>query len=85
MEYEDDKDNDTRLLRMSASNNMLSLVYWDMGMMRFVKYAEVVTLSSRWDIAIEYNVEAGGSIDDEVHDNGNVKEKEVRWFYGILD
>ncbi len=46
-------------------------------MMRFIKYVGVGALSSRWDFTIEYDVEAGGSDDDEVGNDGNVKDKEV--------
>ncbi len=56
---------------------MLSLVYRDLGKMRLVKYVGMGALSSRWDVAIEYDVKAGGSNDNEVDNDGDVKDKEV--------
>jgi hypothetical protein len=45
------------LLSVSASNNTLSLVYRDPGTMRFVKYVGSKAPSSRWDVAMIYEVE----------------------------
>ena len=52
-----DEEDDTKLLSVSASDNTLSLVYRDPGTMKFVKYVCCGAPSSRWDIALEYNVE----------------------------
>jgi hypothetical protein len=49
-------DDDTELLSVAASNNTLSLVYRDSGTMRFIKYLGSKAPSSRWDIAMEYEV-----------------------------
>ena len=62
------QDDDTELLSVSASMNTLSLVYRDPGTMRFVKYVGYRAPSSRWDIAMEYQVPEG---DEGSHqDNG---------------
>jgi len=63
-EYEDE--NDTKLLSVSASNNTLSLVYRDPGTMRFVKYVSAAAPSSRWDIALEYDVQSEDTDDGKV-------------------
>lgn len=64
------QDDDTELLSVSASFNTLSLVYRDPGTMRFVKYVGSKAPSSRWDIAMEYQMEEGGGDDgdEEVED-----------------
>jgi len=65
-EYNDE--DDSELLSVSASNNTLSLVYRDPGTMRFVKYLGCQAPSSRWDIAMEYEVECddyNSSLDGE--------------------
>jgi hypothetical protein len=49
-------EDDTELLSVAASNNTLSLVYRDSGTMRFIKYLGSKAPSSRWDIAMEYEV-----------------------------
>lgn len=53
-----DEEDDTKLLSVSASNNTLSLVYRDPGTMRFVKYVGAGAPSSRWDVALEYDVKS---------------------------
>jgi Rps23 Pro-64 3,4-dihydroxylase Tpa1-like proline 4-hydroxylase len=64
------EDDDTELLSVSASNNTLSLVYRDQGTMRFVKYVGSKAPSSRYDIAMVYEVaqdeegDVAGSGDD---------------------
>jgi Rps23 Pro-64 3,4-dihydroxylase Tpa1-like proline 4-hydroxylase len=70
-EYDPDAD-DQQLLSVSASNNTLSLVYRDPGTMRFIKYLGSKAPSSRWDIAIEYEVED----DDEEEGEGGGDEQE---------
>ena len=50
------EDDETELLSVHASNNTLSLVYRDPGTMRFVKYLSYNAPSSRWDIAMEYEI-----------------------------
>ena len=60
-----DGEDDTRLLSVSASNNTLSLVYRDPGTMRFVKYVSAAAPSSRWDIALEYDVLSEDTDDDD--------------------
>jgi len=60
-----DEEDDTKLLSVSASDNTLSLVYRDPGTMRFVKYVGIGAPSSRWDIALEYNVKPAEDSDDE--------------------
>ena len=51
------EEDDTELLSVSASNNTLNLVYRDEGTMRFVKYVGSKAPSSRYDIAMVYEVE----------------------------
>jgi prolyl 3-hydroxylase /prolyl 3,4-dihydroxylase len=62
-------DDDTELLSVAACNNTLSLVYRDPGTMRFVKYVGSKAPSSRWDIAMEYEVPDDGGDDNEVEDS----------------
>lgn len=62
-EYDDE--DDTKLLSVSASNNTLSLVYRDPGTMRFVKYVGIGAPSSRWDIAMEYELSSDENCIDE--------------------
>jgi hypothetical protein len=62
-EYDDE--DDTKLLSVSASNNTLSLVYRDPGTMRFVKYVGTGAPSSRWDIALEYELNSDETGVDE--------------------
>ncbi|KAL7573779.1 hypothetical protein ACA910_007808 [Epithemia clementina (nom. ined.)] len=64
------QDDDTELLSVSASNNTLSLVYRDPGTMRFVKYVGAGAPSSRWDIAMEYQV-AEQSEEDEAEESND--------------
>ena len=64
-----DEEDDTKLLSVSASNNTLSLVYRDPGTMRFVKYVGSGAPSSRYDIALEYDVEATDDTEDYDKDN----------------
>jgi hypothetical protein len=64
-----DEEDDTKLLSVSASNNTLSIVYRDPGTMRFVKYVGAGAPSSRWDIAMEYEVDASDDADSsDQHD-----------------
>ncbi|KAL7514916.1 hypothetical protein ACHAXN_012190 [Cyclotella atomus] len=62
-----DEEDDTKLLSVSASDNTLSLVFRDPGTMKFVKYVSAGAPSSRWDIALEYNVH----IDDAESEDEN--------------
>jgi len=64
------EDDDTELLSVSASNNTLSLVYRDPGTMRFVKYVSHRAPSSRWDIAMEYQVEDDSENGGEEEEGG---------------
>jgi prolyl 3-hydroxylase /prolyl 3,4-dihydroxylase len=68
-------DDDTELLSVSASNNTLSLVYRDPGTMRFVKYVGSKAPSSRWDVAMEYEVpEEDGEENDCASDSNDSTE-----------
>ncbi|CAJ1962250.1 unnamed protein product [Cylindrotheca closterium] len=69
------EDDDTELLSVSASNNTLSLVYRDPGTMRFVKYVGSSAPSSRFDIAMEYQVPEGEEDDDENADDDAEKQE----------
>mmetsp|Transcript_8658 Transcript_8658/g.18491 ORF Transcript_8658/g.18491 Transcript_8658/m.18491 type:complete len:613 (+) Transcript_8658:124-1962(+) len=75
-----DEEDDTKLLSVSASNNTLSLVYRDPGTMRFVKYVGCGAPSSRWDLALEYDVDNEGDSDvydeDGEHQNAGASKKE---------
>lgn len=64
----DDKDG-TKLLSVSAGNNMLSLVYRDPGTMRFVRYVSAASPSSCWDIALKYDVKPDDTDDESDRDN----------------
>ncbi|KAL3938886.1 MAG: hypothetical protein SGBAC_006286 [Bacillariaceae sp.] len=70
------EDDDTELLSVSASNNTLSLVYRDPGTMRFVKYVGSSAPSSRYDIAIEYQVPESEKGDDGEDDDAGEEEIE---------
>eukprot|EP00980_Cylindrotheca_fusiformis_P006726 scaffold1400_cov137-Cylindrotheca_fusiformis.AAC.4 len=63
------EDDDTELLSVSASNNTLSLVYRDPGTMRFIKYVGSSAPSSRYDIAMEYQVPPGEDDDENEGEN----------------
>lgn len=71
-EYNDDDDTD--LLSVSASNNVLSLVFRDEGTMRFVKYLGSAAPSSRWDLSMEYEVEEIEDDDEETEDEEEQEE-----------
>ena len=64
-----DEEDDTKLLSVSASNNTLSLVYRDPGTMRFVKYVSAGAPSSRWDIALEYEMNSTDDADSDEQDD----------------
>ncbi len=66
-----DEEDDTKLLSVSASNNTLSIVYRDPGTMRFVKYVGAGAPSSRWDIAMEYEVDASDDADSSDEHDGD--------------
>lgn len=73
------EDDDTELLSVSASNNTLSLVYRDPGTMRFIKYLGSKAPSSRWDIAMEYQVpqdDDNKEEENEEQENGEQAEVE---------
>ena len=67
---EEDED---ELLSVSATFNTLSLVHRDEGLMRFVKYVGHLAPSSRWDVAMQYTVEA---VDDSDDDDDEEEEEE---------
>jgi len=52
-------DDDTSLLSLSPGANVLSLVMRDCEVMRFVKFVSSSAPSSRWDVAVEYEIERG--------------------------
>jgi Rps23 Pro-64 3,4-dihydroxylase Tpa1-like proline 4-hydroxylase len=66
-EYNEDAETD--LLSVSASNNTLSLVYRDLGTIRFVKYVGCRAPSSRWDVSMEYELEDTGDDGDDDDEN----------------
>ena len=61
---------------MSASFNTLSLVHRDEGLMRFVKFVSHLAPSSRWDVAMQYTVDAVESSDDEDEDEDDEENEE---------
>eukprot|EP00603_Paraphysomonas_imperforata_P004548 CAMPEP_0114423178 /NCGR_PEP_ID=MMETSP0103-20121206/6010_1 /TAXON_ID=37642 ORGANISM="Paraphysomonas imperforata, Strain PA2" /NCGR_SAMPLE_ID=MMETSP0103 /ASSEMBLY_ACC=CAM_ASM_000201 /LENGTH=708 /DNA_ID=CAMNT_0001591823 /DNA_START=53 /DNA_END=2179 /DNA_ORIENTATION=+ len=65
-EKEGDENEDGDLLSVQAGCNVLNIVMRDEGVMKFVKYVSHKAPSSRWDIALEYNVEVDS--DDEYED-----------------
>eukprot|EP01041_Mallomonas_annulata_P012573 gene12573-26479_t len=56
--YRTDTTDDDQLLSVSSGANVLSLVMRDEGVLRFVKYVSVAAPSSRWDVAVEYEIES---------------------------
>lgn len=67
-----EEDPTTSLLSVSASNNVLSLVMRDEGIMKFIKYLSANAPGSRWDVAVEYEIEnSGDSEDSEDSEDGN--------------
>jgi Rps23 Pro-64 3,4-dihydroxylase Tpa1-like proline 4-hydroxylase len=73
-EYNPADEDGTELLSVSANNNTLSLVLRDTGTMRFVKYVSSRAPSSRWDIAMEYQIPEGDDAKDS--DEGGNEEEE---------
>jgi Rps23 Pro-64 3,4-dihydroxylase Tpa1-like proline 4-hydroxylase len=59
------QEDESELLSVSAGFNTLSIVFRDPGTIRFVKYISAKAPSSRWDIAMEYQVEKVDEGDDE--------------------
>lgn len=53
------------LLSVTAALNTLSLVLRDEGTMRFIKYVSAGAPSSRYDVALEYDVDLDPASDDE--------------------
>jgi prolyl 3-hydroxylase /prolyl 3,4-dihydroxylase len=53
----DAEEDDTKLLSVSAGNNVLSLVMRDEDVMRFIKYVSFNAPGSRWDISAEYELD----------------------------
>ena len=70
---EEDED---ELLSVSATFNTLSLVHRDEGLMRFVKYVGHLAPSSRWDVAMQYTVEAVEDSDEEEDDEEGEEEEQ---------
>jgi len=70
------QDDDTELLSVSVSNNTLSLVYRDPGTMRFIKYLGARAPSSRWDVAMEYEVPGDDDDDDNDGEQEEAQEEE---------
>jgi Rps23 Pro-64 3,4-dihydroxylase Tpa1-like proline 4-hydroxylase len=63
------QDDDTELLSVSAGFNTLSIVFRDPGTLRFVKYLSAQAPSSRWDVAMEYQVEAAPEDSEDEEDD----------------
>jgi len=55
--YNAENEDDGGLLNVAAKCNTLNLVHRDQGIMRFVKYTSHLAPSSRWDVAVEYQVD----------------------------
>jgi hypothetical protein len=66
-----DPEDEDELLSVSATFNTLSLVHRDEGLMRFVKYVGHLAPSSRWDVAMQYTVEAVDDSDDDDDEDEN--------------
>lgn len=71
-----DEEDDTKLLSVSASDNTLSLVFRDPGTMKFVKYVSAGAPSSRWDIALEYNVHIDDAESEDENESAEDKTDE---------
>ena len=61
----DPGEDDGNLLSISPANNVISLVLRDEGIMRFIKYVSCGAPSSRWDIAVEYELQETSSAGDD--------------------
>jgi Rps23 Pro-64 3,4-dihydroxylase Tpa1-like proline 4-hydroxylase len=64
-----EEDDDTELLSVTPGANVLNLVMRDECTLRFVKYVSAAAPGSRWDVAIEYEL-------DEMSDSESDEEKE---------
>lgn len=74
-EGEDGDNPEDSLLSVSASNNVLSLVMRDEGIMKFIKYVSCNAPGSRWDITSEYEIVVPES--DSEDEDGSEGESEA--------
>jgi hypothetical protein len=74
---EGEEEEEDELLSVSASFNTLSLVHRDEGLMRFVKYVGHLAPSSRWDVAMQYTVQAVEDSDEDEEEEGKDGEEEA--------
>jgi hypothetical protein len=69
-----DEDDDNQLLSISPGCNVLSLVMRNENIMRFIKYVSHNAPGSRWDIAVDYEIESNEEDDDsdgEIYENNH--------------
>ena len=64
-----DEDDDNQLLSISPGCNVLSLVMRNENIMRFIKYVSHNAPGSRWDIAVDYEIESNEEDDDSDNDD----------------
>lgn len=62
------------LLTVSAGSNVLSVVFREPAVMRFVKYVSAAAKGSRWDVAFEYEVEAEDEDEPQMEAEGVVAD-----------
>lgn len=80
-----DEDDEGDLLNVEASSNTLNLVMRDAGTLRFVKYVSARAPGSRWDVAMEFEIdpkdlehgdEEEGEDEDDSSEEGESEEEE---------
>jgi prolyl 3-hydroxylase /prolyl 3,4-dihydroxylase len=59
------EDDESELMSIQAGNNVLNIVMRDTGVMRFIKYVSARAPSSRWDVSMEYELEALSEEEEE--------------------
>lgn len=63
-------DDDGPLLQVLARSNTLSIVLQDERVMRFVKYVSGSAPSSRWDVAVDFEIKQDDEADEEEEGGG---------------
>jgi Rps23 Pro-64 3,4-dihydroxylase Tpa1-like proline 4-hydroxylase len=73
---EKEEEENTTLLSLSACSNSLSLVLRDEGIMKFIKYVSANAPGSRWDVAVEFELEKTDEDDEEEEDDEENEESD---------
>lgn len=74
--YRAETTDEDEVLSVSAGSNVLSLVMRDEGVMRFIKYVGAGAPGSRWDIAVEYEIEEPERDEEDQEDQEEDKDEE---------